>query len=610
MNTEEDLIDDSMGVTPMAGLQTPQNLQTRFITRLEHLLKLKVKMEENVSERSMVITLTPDARLGLPTRAGQKKTCVLIQGIQKFMSQIAKGSNQDAARGQLRDEILLFNYESTKDTIEAMNDTFENNKLSFDDFVTNLFGVNDVAIGGSIIDGELGNQLINLHHKVDAYNKSMKETNMLIEYASQMTRVNMQLRDRLRELLGTSAFSSDIYRLICELGFPERVYSTLVRAAGSSKTFENVTFILPPISSSSSSSKRVSFVSPTGSPSQAPGKFAPQQKRVLSSMRSQSPSSPHSKWTAPATHGNKATSTVQVRLSDGITRQVASPNRPPAAPQPTARVTSPATPFNEKSKRLQQFEASVAEAPTQSDADPLATVRPYLPLSDRNLTLYRLEPASKQITAHLIAAVLRGALPPVESETWYQFGFAATRDKEDEYYLGRLYATIIKEAKSPEVAFGELMKAVETGDLVRLFDAKEYSHFRRGFPHLELFLNTSPEKRPTVWRLKQFICSGSQVEPPACLQRDYGFKFCRHREEVDRMKVVYATMLKKIGPLAIHSYCLVNRLYEEGIFKTGISMDAKDKRLMCNDYPSAFLGLDNDKGLEAYRGPFFKRALK
>jgi hypothetical protein len=38
----------------------------------------------------------------------------------------------------------------------------------------------------------------------------------------------------------------------------------------------------------------------------------------------------------------------------------------------------------------------------------------------------------------------------------------------------------------------------------------------------------------------------------------------------------------------------------------GIVVEVKNQRLMQNDYPSLFVGTDNEMGLGAYMGPLFK----
>ncbi|KAH9882751.1 hypothetical protein J1614_000117 [Plenodomus biglobosus] len=473
-----------------------------------------------------------------------------------------------------------------------MQQTFKTNQGPYDDLVTRMFGINDVDAGSSTVDCELGNQLISLHQMVGAYSNSMKETNALVNFASQMTRVIMHLQDRLRGLLGRARFASEMYRLICELGFPERVYSTLVRAAASSKTFEKITFQLPP----SIPPKRVSSMSSAKSPSST-RKPVPQQKFILTPVPSTSLLNRKATTSAsPTGHGDNT-----------ILQSGKFPTVPPKPPSLITASSSP--PLQEKSNLLKRSDSACITVTVNTD-DPLEAARPYLSHSDHTLSILCLKPASKRITVQLIATILRGTILPVNSEAWYQFGFATTQDEGEERHLAGLYMAILKEAQDPKAIFSELVNAIEENSVVRLFDMNNYSHFRQAFPHLQVFLNTPPAKRPTVWRLNQFVKSDQAVEPPACLQRDYGFKYCRRRDEVERMKAIYDIMLRQVGPMKLHSFCMVNRLYEEGIIKTGIPMKSGDARLMQNDYMTPFVGFDNDLGLAAYRGPFFKRPLK
>ncbi|OAK93359.1 hypothetical protein IQ06DRAFT_183864, partial [Phaeosphaeriaceae sp. SRC1lsM3a] len=104
---------------------------------------------------------------------------------------------------------------------------------------------------------------------------------------------------------------------------------------------------------------------------------------------------------------------------------------------------------------------------------------------------------------------------------WHTFGFVTINDVEEERHLAGLYAIILEEA-----IFQEIMRAVETNQLPQLFDRNGYSHFRQEFPRLEAVLNTPPARRPTVWHLKHFLLCEANTEPPAVLQRDYGFRYC------------------------------------------------------------------------------------
>lgn len=172
--------------------------------------------------------------------------------------------------------------------------------------------------------------------------------------------------------------------------------------------------------------------------------------------------------------------------------------------------------------------------------------------------------------------------------------------------LGVLYAALLKETKSPQSIFKELLSAIEKNTLVNLFDIKEYSHFRQFFPCLEAFLSTPPSKRLTVWRLKQFIKDENNTVPPPYLQRDYGFKYCRLREEVQKLKAYHSQVLAKVELLELHHACIAGELYKLVTLK-GIDVDVKDKRLMVNDSPASCVGYDNNSGLAAYLGPFYRR---
>ncbi|EDU46615.1 conserved hypothetical protein [Pyrenophora tritici-repentis Pt-1C-BFP] len=135
--------------------------------------------------------------------------------------------------------------------------------------------------------------------------------------------------------------------------------------------------------------------------------------------------------------------------------------------------------------------------------------------------------------------------------------------------------------------------------------ARTCSNFLHPTIHLER-VSLSNAQRSTVWRLKQFVLNKNETEPPAWAQRDYGFKFCKQREEVLLLKEIYNKICKKISLKDLHTACIHGRLYEAAVQK-GVFVDAKYKRLMQNDYPSPFLGYENDKGLKNYRGSFFKK---
>ncbi|KAF1938836.1 hypothetical protein EJ02DRAFT_498479, partial [Clathrospora elynae] len=438
------------------------------------------------------------------------------------------GSRHDNAKEALWDSILKFTYENIDHIIHTLQRSFNDNEDVFADFIAIMFGINDLEKEGANLDRELGDRVISLHQTVKYYDGSMRELNLIIQSASEMTRVLLHLQTRFRYLFVKARFSDELYKLICTLGFPERVYSTLVRAARTSRTFEHVTFHLRPMSPP----KRVSFAT-------------------------------------PATNARPAA------------QKAAVDPQPQPQPQPAAIGLGAL----------------------------LDTAQPYLAQEDRGIGLIRLSPASKQDASQLVGTVLRGQMLPVQTNAWYAFGFVTAKYDAEEQHLAGFYAVLLKEAQNPEAIFRELLCALETNTLVSLFDIKQYNHFRKLFPRLEKFLKTPHEERSTVWRLQQFIKDVYNTEPPACLQRDYGFKYCKQREEVMLLKDIYSRMLKKLGPDNLHHACVRGELFKTAI-QEGIAIEPKYYRLTKNDYTSPFIGYDNNKGLDAYRGTLFKGSLK
>ncbi|KAF2854919.1 hypothetical protein T440DRAFT_504447, partial [Plenodomus tracheiphilus IPT5] len=88
--TEEDLIDDSVGIIPMVGLKTPQSIRSRFISRLERLLNMEVKIEESTAQRSIAITVTRVAKVGRQTLADLDSIRSILKAMTIGLSLVAK----------------------------------------------------------------------------------------------------------------------------------------------------------------------------------------------------------------------------------------------------------------------------------------------------------------------------------------------------------------------------------------------------------------------------------------------------------------------------------------------------------------------------------------
>ena len=237
------------------------------------------------------------------------------------------------------------------------------------------------------------------------------------------------------------------------------------------------------------------------------------------------------------------------------------------------------------------------------------TIRPYLPEEDRGLSLFRLQPATKQAAALLIGCVLNDTPVPPGSDTYHVFGFATCRTGAEEHGLCDFYRQLLDTTLDPTVVFGSIVKAVELGTLTGLLHNRVVQNLNKSHPSLNRFLNLAPEDRPSVFRLVQFIRDSDNDEPLPCLKRDYGFKFCTQREHVARLKALYTKVLEESDPLKLHNACIHGRLLHFVIKILGW-VDHPMRRLLQNDYPQPFVGFDNARGLELYMIPLFKRSLK
>ncbi len=402
------------------------------------------------------------------------------------------------------------------------------------------------------IDHELGAQLIKLYQTVQVFASKRKEVEDIIHAASNVIKTCPSCYPSLKSLTGKTKLAFDLYRCIYTLGFPHRLHATLVRAAKASNTFIHVTL------------------------------------RIRSARK----------------NGQIPCATPKVKETNNITKPSLLPSFPPPRP-----MQPPCPPNHINTTRHKQ--STPSSQPTShaiENSSWLDVVKPFLPEQDRGVPLHYLQPETKKQLAQLTGTALRGKILPMQLDAWYSFGFVAARNETQERSLGGLYAVILQGASDPQAIFGRLLKAVQENRLVEFFDDEDYSHFRTIIPDLEDFLTRSPERRWTVWRLKQYIQTDQTVEPPPCLQRDFGFWYCNQREHVDYLKTMYRQVLERITPKELHEACKHGRLLE-AVRRAGVPTDAKLNRLFKNDYPSRYVGYDNGKGLQNYDRRFFQKNL-
>lgn len=236
--------------------------------------------------------------------------------------------------------------------------------------------------------------------------------------------------------------------------------------------------------------------------------------------------------------------------------------------------------------------------------DPELIARCSLQPSDRFLSIDQLHPPAKQWAFRLLYTILNRQYPLSTDKNYFTFGFVGCRNKEEVNTLAELYRAILDNVERVDV-FRRMWQAVEKNTLGAFFLEEGCAdNLVRHLRNVHSYLCSHPSRRPSVWQLITFLHENT-TEPPGILRRDYGFQFCRMREEVLRLKVIYEQILKVADPLDLHSACTQGRLYEFGICK-GVSIKPNDRRLMQNFKGHADLGFGDGPAVKGFDGTHFK----
>ncbi|KAF2471373.1 uncharacterized protein BDR25DRAFT_177275, partial [Lindgomyces ingoldianus] len=198
-----------------------------------------------------------------------------------------------------------------------------------------------------------------------------------------------------------------------------------------------------------------------------------------------------------------------------------------------------------------------------------------------------LRPKSKAVSFLLLASLLQTKTPIPGWNAFYDFGFSVCQSLDEEQFLGGTYADMLKTCGRPTVIFEELWKAHEGNTLVDLLNKHGYCALWEKIPTLRRFLAAPLDKRPTVWKLTQFLADQDNTDPFECL-RAYGFNLCSQREQVAGLKAIYAKILKKGSPLELQHACDTDNLYEYAV-GNGVPIDPRLRRLLRNGYAQRFL---------------------
>jgi hypothetical protein len=283
---------------------------------------------------------------------------------------------------------------------------------------------------------------------------------------------------------------------------------------------------------------------------------------------------------------------------------------PAAAPAAAAKATgimmdTKYLQSTQKSKRRQAFEApdTVPEKANNGISD---TAMEFLLESDRQCGLAHLD-ATKKNALGLIEAVLHGKIPEPKENAYLLCGFAACRSAKEKAELRQIYSAYLLGRINKTKGFQALCHALEADTLLSLLEeSREIREAICGLPGASLFLRISNKRKPTVWRLIQFL-DDTATEPPAYLRRDYGFQLCKTREEVQVLKDIYSDILDLCGPLELHEACTQRQLLEFARSK-GVPVLPRYQRLMQNTvHPD--LGYETQTGPKGYEHPLFKRKI-
>jgi hypothetical protein len=502
------------------------------------------------------------------------------------------GPAGNVACEEMWDTVVLYAYGGIQHVIESIGELLQNKSSVYDDLITKW-------IGCTLLDDELGDALFPFFRAVDSYDTSVKEFSGLVSEAAAMLKMK-HLASRLHCLTEEALFASELHRLLLDLGFPKFAFETFVRTAKANEAFKDVTFHL----TKPKAPKRVSFAQPL--PGTGKAKVKVNATSISTKARPIMPVSTGDTkgvWKAPRSPDVRP---ISVK---GEVPGLVSSTQSSWSSFSSLSSYSPSTSLRQPSQEVAKKRPSEQQSSPQCQPDDfLATVRSFLSNEDQDCGFAQLRPASKQDAFLLLNAVLCGKLVPYHTNAYYVFGFVATQNQDEERRLADLYAALLHDAPSPPAIFHALTQGVANNTLVDIFAAHGFPTFTVSLPHVAAFLSTPPATRPTVWRLKQFMHDKANTEPPACLRRDYGFKYCRMRDEVQSLKDLYARVLRVAQPRELHDACVKGRLFDLAV-QTDVGVDAKVKRLMINDAAALRVGFDDGEGLAGHAGRLFRRTV-
>jgi hypothetical protein len=464
------------------------------------------------------------------------------------------GQHYESAKEHLWATVLSFRRSRIRREVEKLRLIFIEHKDVFETILEKLLGLCDYQ--SEDFDPLIGDEIIALHERVvgfDVEDDSALQT--MLARASRLNKLS-NFAERLARVIGRRDMSAPLVKVITGLARPQDAFEIFVRFTSGLKNVRKIHILLG-----------------------LPGNGALTPPIPLRSIKNDSTG--QLKIMKPKDEQLKVEPPKVERSNIGRTKIEQS------NPRTSREVsTTPTTGLN----------SGICEEAFNS-----------LPFSERGRGVPYMAPPTRQ-TLLLLNSLLRKKLPGAHEESYLSFGFASCRNNTESMHLGGLYTALLVDCVDKEESFKAVAQALETDTLVRLFEENGYgADSLRVIPGATAFLRTSSKWRPTVWRLIQFLHAEDVTDPPGYLRRDYGFQWCKGREDVQNLKEIYTRILKKCSsPMELHQACTQSRLWELGLSKQ-VGITVGDKRLMQNLVGHPDLGFEDGEPPKGYENKHFRK---
>lgn len=534
MFQENDLFDDKIESRGRSGKEE-WKLKRRFLNRVAELLAASTGCD--------AVSFHHDERAEIYVKLDNiqrvsKETQKIVETLQNILRSF-QGSSKATAKDDLTQFIRDCFAGEIRRAIDSTKRLFSENEDCHQDLITRWSGGNDEFL--EKLDDRIFKLLFgfqNLFINPESDKVTLEEIDDIIDYASKFYE-ERDLLKRLKYLPVRSRYGEGIFDHICLLVRPELVSGTLRRVASANPTFACV---------------KIKYGFPAVLPNAPKSMYPSNKPDTKSSSLTVKPVSMLGVKTSPSSPEWSHTTTKDIQN------------------------TAPST----KVSKIETLEVPARE---------------YLTFDDKGIGALYLSPIEKSDALILAIHVLNATSPIAGQRGYYSFGYPACRDEDEISRLSGMYQQILVTSHQKQDTFQVLWASAKQGQMIEFLDGCIYKYlWRETFPLLESFFKQESRK-PSVWRLIEFIRTNS-TDAPADLRRDYGFERpnCPTREEIQKSKDLYWRLLRNIEPLQLHKLCIQGTLQE---LKHCFHVAPHEERYLRNRYPMIGLGFESQEN--AYR---------